>query len=140
MSSVYPEKIAHYFSSMNSLSAKIMQDIQAVEETVKIDNNLSYNEKSKIIDKHLIHDVIHRNKKKQQKLRSHTNKEQDEYNPMESEQDIPANQIYYGDPDLDKDQVTALLLSVYPKKPEKFIYDDNSFYLDEHSEPFMVRQ
>ncbi|CAG7668721.1 unnamed protein product [Allacma fusca] len=129
MSSIYPEKIAMYFSSMNPLSAKIFADIKAVEETASIDNNLSFSEKSRIIDKHLIHDVIRRNQKKQQR-------EVPSSGEHGEQGDIPVGQIYYEDPELNKDHVTALLTSVYPKKPEKYIYDDNSFYLDEHSEPF----
>lgn len=125
MASLYPERIASYFASMSPLSAKIIADIQCVEEAVKLDSGLSYNEKSKIIDKHLIYDVIRRHK---QRLRTKEEAEQDE--------DVPVSEIYYDDPELDQDHVSALLTSVYPKRPEKYVYDDNSFYVDEHSEPF----
>lgn len=125
---MFPEKMAMYFSTMSPLATKIYTDIQAVE--VKTGPNLTYNDRCSMIDKHLIYDLVHNvgSHNKQ----SHYNRSELSLNSIDKE----VHSVFHDDPVLDQDHVSALLLSVYPKKPEKYIYDDNSFWIDEHSVPY----
>ena len=133
-SALFPEKFAMYFSTMNSLSAKIYSDIQAVEDSIKFSaKTLSYNEKCAVLDKCLIHDIIHKKNLEIDEQRTDLIDE-DEDEKLENRELF--TRVHFNDPCLDQDQTTSLLLSVYPKKPEKYVFEENGFWLDEHSQPF----
>jgi hypothetical protein len=133
-SEIFPEKFAMYFSSMNSLSAKIYSDIEGVESEVRFSaKNLSYNERCAVLDKALIHDLTVR-KRGEEAEGGTILSEDDEEEKLENKELF--RPVHFNDPCLDQLQTTSLLLSVYPKKPEKYIFEENGFWVDEHSAPF----
>lgn len=161
-SDLIPEKFAMYFASMNPLASKIYSDIEGIEDYIKAHNpsTISYGEKCSIVDKFLIYDHLNKsdgngklnkrlseyqrwqinnnsnsNKSESTSVASnnsnlHTDKEED--NGLISETEL-VHPVYYNDACLDQDHESLLLTSVAPKKPEKYVYDDNNYWIDEHS-------
>jgi hypothetical protein len=128
VSSFYPEKYGEYFASMSPLSSKVYWDVQLAESSAK--QNLTYPEKCSLIDKRIIYDPIHFPKAPSYQISATLLLNEDGVSSRDNPQDP---HVFYDDPILDQDHITGLLLNVCPKKPDKYVYDENGVWLDEHS-------
>ncbi|CAL8144113.1 unnamed protein product [Orchesella dallaii] len=151
-SDLISEKFAMYFATMNPLASKIYADIEGVEDYLKSNgpSSITYSEKCSIVDKFLIHDHLSVNKndshsgKLNKRLSEYQknlmNKSETSLNSfldgkgggLISEAEL-LQPVFYNDSTLDQDHESVLLTSVAPKKPEKYVYDDNNYWIDEHS-------
>lgn len=161
-SDLFPEKFAMYFASMNPLASKIYSDIEGIEDYIKAHNPsaISYGEKCSIVDKFLIYDHLNkhdangklnkrlsdyqrwqiqnsnsRSKSDSTSVNSNSSNrliDKEEDHGLISETEL-VHPVYYNDACLDQDHESVLLTSVAPKKPEKYVYDDNNYWIDEHS-------
>lgn len=147
---LFSEKFAMYFSTMNPLASKIYADIEGIEDYIKAHGppSITYNEKCSIVDKFLIHDHLSKNDSNGkynrklsefQKYNLHKSEislnsllDDSKYNGAISEAEL-LQPVFYNDSILDQDHESVLLASVAPKKPEKYVYDDNNYWIDEHS-------
>lgn len=147
---LFPEKFAMYFASMNPLASKIYADIEGIEDYLKSHGppSITYSEKCSIVDKFLIYDHLNKNDancklnkrlteyQKYQLHRSETSLnslvENEKDTGLISEAEL-VQPVYYNDATLDQDHESVLLTAVAPKKPEKYVYDDNNYWIDEHS-------
>lgn len=109
-------KAKEYFSSMNSLSARIASDIKYIEDNKLVldesitgskDEETIFNAKCAAIDKYLIEDVLH----KVQPLTTTKSTEPFKYPKFK----FPLVSNY----------LNALILNVYPSKPEKYVFEES---------------
>ncbi|ODN01009.1 hypothetical protein Ocin01_05671 [Orchesella cincta] len=151
-SDLISEKFAMYFATMNPLASKIYADIEGIEDYIKSNGppSITYSEKCSIVDKFMIHDHlgVNKNDSHQGKLNKRLteyqknlmNKSETSLNSfldgkdrgLISEAEL-LQPVFYNDSTLDQDHESVLLTSVAPKKPEKYVYDDNNYWVDEHS-------
>jgi len=132
-----PEKFAIYFSTMNSLSSKIFSEVQLIDESIRYttaSKGLTYNERCAVVDKCLIHDAL-KSKLHQEPIHEQIVKNPKSEAMLKLEQKL-LEPAAFQDECLDQPQTDSLIRFVYPKKPEKYVFDENGCWIDEYSEPF----